>query len=77
MNKLFGIFGKLFEFISLVVIPLTIWFVVLRQDVSSQARITEDHSVQIEKIRDGISRDITSIKQDLGEIKGELKRIRK
>lgn len=67
-------FLDLGKFIMLVVIPITAWALSLKADIEKTNLKLEAAVTRIDK-QDQVTRDISEIKEALGEIRGELKRI--
>lgn len=84
MEKLLNNLVHLGKFVGAVVVPVTIWFLVLRQDVSATAAALEQvrvrqNTFEAERDRDKekLNEQYSTIVRELGEIRGELKRIGK
>jgi hypothetical protein len=72
------------KFIIIIFLPLTIWFMTLRHDIRMNAVAADSNRGKIEYIRD--KQDIFNqkaldkldhIQQDVAEIKGELKSLKR
>jgi hypothetical protein len=63
-------------FIFSVVVPVTAWFVLIRHDVSSALEASKTNSERIEEVKEKQDEKFNRIIRELGEIKGELKRIK-
>lgn len=87
IKTIFGAFGGgikfFFWFMSTVVIPLTFWFAVLQSKVDGASadivkisvKIREDERAAKENFR-RLHEKLDNIKEDLGVVKGELRRIK-
>lgn len=82
--EFFGKWAKLFGWlVTGIIIPVTTWFVVLRSDVKAMQISILEHTEQVSEIKAGIIVDkdrlnlkLETIISELGQIKGELKRIK-
>lgn len=75
--KLIDIVEKILSFMVIIIIPLTIWFVIMKQDLVAQGKELAELKMSSEEFNKFVAGNILEIKQDIGEIKGELKRIQK
>ncbi len=83
MDKALNAAFNLAKFIGVIVVPVTLWFLVLRQDViAAQNTIIEIQQVQktrderYRELREKSAEQYAIIIRELGEIRGELKRIK-
>lgn len=65
-----------FWFVTSIIIPLTIWFTLVRSDISNLKAETLDNKVEIKDVKEKTNGKLDMIISDLGVIKGELKRIK-
>jgi cell division protein FtsB len=63
------------KFVGVVVVPCVMWLTIIRQEVTANAHQIEEQKQQIQKLKDDWSDELARIARDIGEIKGELKRI--
>lgn len=75
---------QLGKFVGLIVVPITVWFLALRQEVARASLDIvglqsgqEAMQIKQEEIRDRINDQYLVIMRELGEIRGELKRIKR
>ena len=70
-------FSKLISwFITAVVIPVTIWFTVLRYDMQHIKTTTVALEARIESNESILAKSLEEMNRSLGRIEGELKRIK-
>jgi hypothetical protein len=78
-----GIFGALAKFskliswfITAVVIPVTIWFTVLRYDMQHIKTTTANLQTRMDQTDSLLAQRLEEMNRSLGRIEGELKRIK-
>jgi hypothetical protein len=70
-------FSKLISwFITAVVIPVTIWFTVLRHDIQSMKTTTSNLQTRMDNNDSMLAQRLEEMNRSLGRIEGELKRIK-
>ena len=70
-------FSKLISwFITAVVIPVTIWFTVLRYDIQSMKVTTANLQTRMDNNDSMLAQRLEEMNRSLGRIEGELKRIK-
>ena len=63
----------LLKFLVGVVIPATIWFTLIKSDTSASAKEIASLKFEVKEIKEKIYEELTRIREDVSEIKGELK----
>lgn len=83
IESLGGIAKILFWFITAVVIPITIWFLVLKLEVNEAKTNISDLKVRIKEDEETVKSSFKTLDQkldqihkDLGQVMGELRRIK-